>query len=355
METGGEQVMDAWGGGVVVSHGLYVGATFIDGYFLMVWGGGHADSSLNAIYAYGPYGSNTPQWYRLRDSTSPAPSNVQADGSGNPVSRHVYQALFPWFDGTRNEMISIGSRFTYIDAQSFDDALFYDLNQVSPNSNLPWSFGAAAYAAAAVLGFEPSSGRAWYWGYGASGGNFVGYYAAATDTYAAALSRSPRISEDGTTSAVDNTRGIWGIWDATQGVSFYRTNNGVSNDYYFPTTTGTPPTGRLGMLWDDVADQFVLGGGGKTIYKLTPPATNPYEGGNAWVWTSETPAGGSTPDAINSNGTYGRFALVSGDGYRGYTVVNRTSGDIYFFRTGDISGGGFKAPYYYSMNEVKNV
>lgn len=336
LETGGEWVMDAWGGGVVVTHGLYIGSTFVDGHFLMVWGGGHTDSDLNAIYAYGPYGSNSPQWHRLRDSTSPPPTNVQSDLSGNPVSRHVYQALFPWYDGTRNEMISIGSRFTYIAALSFNDVLFYDLTQVSPNSNLPWSFGAAAYAAAGIVGFEPSSGRAWYWAYGVSGGNHVGFYDPATDTFTDSLSKSPRIAEDGTTSAVDNARGIWGIWDATEGVSFYRTNNGVSNDYYQPTVTGTPPTGRLGMLWDDVDDCFVFGGEGKTIYKLTPPATSPYEGGNAWVWSSETPAGGDIPDSVNSSGTYGRFALVTGDGYRGYSLVNRTSGDAYFFRTGPV-------------------
>ena len=35
-------------------------------------------------------------------------------------------------------------------------------------------------------------------------------------------------------------------------------------------------------------------GSGKTLYFLTPPA-NPYSGGDAWAWTSVTPAGGATP------------------------------------------------------------
>ena len=110
--AGGQGVF-AYSGGIVNSVGVYVGATFIAGPFLVIWGGGHGDYGGNEVYAFGPLTADAPQWYRLRDRTEPFPSDVAEDGAGNPVSRHTYSTIVHVADDTRNWLLSTGGVATY--------------------------------------------------------------------------------------------------------------------------------------------------------------------------------------------------------------------------------------------------
>lgn len=332
MQSGGMEVVDAWGGGVVVTLGLYIGSTFTTGTFLVVWGGGHTNYSGNEVYAYGPLENNSPTWNRLRDRTSPAPTDVSTDGSGNPVSRHTYNTLSYVNDGTRNWMVSLGCLFSYIASNGYTDVYVYDFAQVSPNSNLPWSLKTPANGAAQVSAYEPSSGKIWYHLYTE---NKVGSYHVATDTHDEEWYKSPTDGAGNPTSCIDTALGIWAIYDGSAGLSFYRTNNGVSNDWYAPSTTGTAPTGQGSILYDPVAAVFrVWVGGGKTIWTLTPPGTSPYQGGNNWTWSSATAGSGSTPDTQNAQGTFGRFGYSPNADVVGYILMNNPDGNIYFYKSG---------------------
>lgn len=328
--AGGQGVF-AYSGGVVNSTGIYSGSTFISGPFLVVWGGGHNDYGGNELYCFGPLTSDSPQWYRPRDRTSPFPQNVDEDGSGNPVSRHTYGTIVYIGDGTRNWMLSTGGVARYTDIGSPSLTHVFDFNQVSPNTNQPWSKKAnVSQGAADVAAYDSTTGIVWS---RPDAQNSVQSYNVATNTYTSENFKSPPWStSDAAHGAIDTVRGIWAI-AYSGGIAFYRLNNGVSNEYYTPTTSGTAPTGRKSIVYDPVDDRFVLwNGNGKQLFFLTPPASSPYQGGNAWVWSSTTPGSGATPDAADTNGTKGRFGLVNTGDFRGYVLVNSNTSSVYFYR-----------------------
>lgn len=329
--AGGQGVF-AYSGGIVNSVGVYVGATFIAGPFLVIWGGGHGDYGGNEVYAFGPLTADAPQWYRLRDRTEPFPSDVAEDGAGNPVSRHTYSTIVHVADGTRNWLLSTGGVATYSSAGGSSLTNVFDFNQVSPNSNQPWSkkSNTSGGGGADVATYDSSTGIVWSH---PDAQNSVQSYVVATDTYARENFKSPPWSTSNAPhGAIDTSRGIWAI-AYNGGIAFYRLNNGVSNEYYTPTTSGTAPTGNRSIVYDPVDDCFVLwNGNGKQLWFLTPPASSPYQGGNAWGWSSATPSGGATPDAADTNGTKGRFGLVNTANFRGYVLVNSNTGSVYFYR-----------------------
>lgn len=338
METGGMEVVDAWGGGVIVTGGLYIGSVQTAGTFLVIFGGGHTNYSGNEVYAYGPLENDSPVWQKLRAATSPAPTNVDEDGSGNPVSRHTYDALVYVDDGTRNWMMCMGILYSYSASNGYNSVHRFDFDVASPASNLPWAKRADAYGAANITAYEPLSGRVWYY---VSGANHVGYFDVAANTKTDALYKSPVGAGGNTASDIDTSRGLWAWWSSSGGISFYRTNNGVSNDYYVPTTTGTAPSGQGSILYDSVADVFRvrLDADGKKIWTLTPPASNPYAGGNAWTWSSATPGTGATPDTGNAQGTFGRFGYSPNADVKGYVLMNNPDGKIYFYKSAASVGG----------------
>lgn len=336
MLTNGDRVISKWGGGVIVTGGLYIGSTFTSGNFLVIWGGGHTDYSGNELYAYGPLEDDSPVWYRLRDATSPAPDDVETDGSGNPVSRHTYAALSYINDGTRNWLVSIGSYAAYHSSNSYTHALAYNFGQVSPNSNQPWSVKATTDVSI-VTAYNSVTNRIWY---RKKDQNNVAYYDVATDTVTSDDFKTTN-ANDNAAAAMDTARGIFASWDGTNGIEFFDTNGGVANDYYVPTTTGTAPTGQGGILYDSRLDAFLIWvDGGKQLWKLTPPSSSPYQGGNAWTWSNWTPSGGSTPDAAAVGGTFGRFNWVAKTDVLGYILLNNATGSIYFYKPDYIAPAG---------------
>lgn len=330
METSANLIIDAWGGAIVNTKGVYDGATFVAGTFLCIFGGGHGDYNGNEVYAFGPLESNTPTWRKLRNPTSPAPQNVAEDGSGNPVSRHTYHGIVYIGSSTRNWLVAIGTVERHIDSNSNQNTHRFNFGQVSPNSNQPWANLAAVPGNVTKLAvYDSSQDCVWF----NPLGGFVAKYDVATNSYTEANFKSPPWSNPAGACAVDTARGIW-YTQCGDSRAFYRTNNGVDNDYYVPSVTGTDPgNGNFGLVYDPVDDRFVRwSGSGKQLHFLTPPGTNPYQGGNAWTWSSTTPGGGATPTSPNTNGTYGRFAYVSINDLRGYILLNRAGDSIYFYR-----------------------
>lgn len=325
---GAAGIVAAWGGMVVVEEGLYVGGTFISGVFLVIAAnGGHQDYGGNEVYAYGPLQADSPQWYRTRDRTEPFPNNVNFDGSGNPVSRHGYSSQCYVNLGTRNWVFSAGALGRYTDAGGVAPAHWYDCDIASPNVAQPWASGASYSVGSYVAAYEESSGRVWAGGISES---LIQYYDVALNTATfEQFKNANRGASD--SAAVDQVNGIFAIRGSTS-LQFFRTNDIIANDYYTPTTAGTAPSGAQGFVYNKAAHKYVAWFSGKRLDALWPPGTSPYQGGNAYSWTTYTPAAGSTPSAPAANGTFNRFSYVHTAAVRGYVLLNADTESVYFYK-----------------------
>lgn len=331
LQSGGEAVFTAWGGGIITEQGVYNGSTFLAEPAMVVFGGGHTDYGGNELYALAKLQSDTPIYLRLRDATSPAPTNVNFDGSGNPVSRHTYQTI-SWVGGTRNWLFSAGALFRYTDASSHLVGHYANLDTSSPNTNNPWNQVASmpgGGGAGNITCWDSVNDVVWFNGLAA---NQVGYYDPSVNSWSDAGFKSPSAGTNAH-SAIDTTRGLWfAVWAGSTAVQGYNVSaKSVSSDYYTVNTTGTaPPSGdNKSILWDPIDDRFVVWAGGNTLYYLTPPTTNPGQGGNAWTWSSQTYTGSTVPSA-QTNSTFGRFAYLSDP--RCYVLWYDAVTDPYFFR-----------------------
>jgi hypothetical protein len=348
MESGWSAAQVAWSGAVLNTQGLYIGANFVPGTFLVVWGGGHVDSGLNAIYCYGPLESSSPQWYLPRPSTSPPPTNVEFDANGNPVARHVYDSISYLPDS--NWMFAAGTLYRYIDSGGGADTPVYQFNVASPATNQPWTQEARmdsvnGGAAAAISVYDPVQKGVW-----AISGYNVMFYDPATNSWSINTNGGMTFNMSNAASALDTKRGIWAIFgnDSGQYLYFYATSEGVNGSGYVPTMTGTPPSTSGGVngsiIYDAAADCFVCWyNSGAQLWTLTAPASNPYQGGNAWAWNAIAPQGGAAPSVecgLNTSlgepgyptGTYGRFAYVPNPAVQGYALMNRPNDPIYFYK-----------------------
>lgn len=319
-------VMAAWGGAVLNTVGLYLGATFVPGTWLCCWGGGHNDYGGNEIYAFGPMESDAPAWKRIINPRIPAPDDVARDTSGYPVSRHTYNSLNFVSLGGRNWMYSSGQTFGYHSAVTSYAADVFDFNVASPDSNFPWVAKANAAGICDVSAIDTTTGKIWGIPYAA---NMVALYDIATDAWSSAKFKSPLGGLF--TASIDTGRGLMLTLTSSGAICAYRLNNGVNNDFYTLSTSGTGPGAAGGFIYDSRTDSFRCWVGGNTLYTLMPPASSPYQGGDAWVWSSVSIPGSTVPTQIAA-GVYGRFQRVVIGGVTGYLLANSSSASTYFFR-----------------------
>jgi hypothetical protein len=364
----GNMMVD-WGGAVLVTRGLYIGSTFTNGTFLVPWGGGHTDYGGNEMVAFGPLENNSPTWNRLRDSTSPHPVNVCLDGSNNPVSRHTYNSCVYYADSLK--MFCMGGPFRFTDGSSCSNLFVYNFNQISPNSNQPWSTKASLPGDFGdVATSDLALGKIWYH---RNANNNITTYNVSANTYTADNFRSPLGYGGNAMSALDSARGILCYWDNALGLSFYRTNNGTSNDYYRPTTTGSTPyraggsgtsTNNCSVTWAKAKDLFIFkcqqdSGAGSTanvrsFWYLIPPATNPYAGGNAWTWREVTPSAGASPTTVEANGTFGRFQWIDNADIRGLLLENDATDSLYFYLDSTATTASTAPAFFKALQGVGN-
>jgi len=334
-----------WSGGILNTTGIYdhASSTFIQGTFLCCWGGGHTDYYGNEMYCFGPLESTSPQWYCPRAATDPpvivtSSSGPWFDANGNPVARHTYNSLT--YLPNRNWMFASwtyaeSSQALYPNAQS----LAFQFNQQTPGSVQPWKPLANAPGAYAepVSAYDPVWNIVWATDSGASNSD-VFQYNPLTNSWSSASAPTSGNWNDHATSCIDTKRGIWAIWDSGN-LCFYEVYSGApsSNGFYVPTLSGSLPSisGYAGsILYDSINDYFVIWpGSGKSIYKLVPPSSLPYKGGNAWTVTAIAPSSGATPDAeYSSTGTFGKFQFVPNPLVTGYVLVSLANGYVYFYR-----------------------
>jgi hypothetical protein len=326
-------IVNAWGGGVLNTVGIWRAGVFVPGVFLIIFGGGHGDYGGNELMGFGPINTNTPTWSRITDPTIPAPFDVPRNGAGYPVSRHTYDTLV--YLPTVNRMLCVQATAYHNQGDTFKTYDLFDFN-VNPASGNPWSEAVGGPTDAppnwsmvdGLTGYDDLTGRAWYLG----GGNVTraGSYVAATGAwerhtildnpdltfdlkagYSSALSIMAYVTSGGAVRAMD-ARGTPAV--------------------YTPSVTGTGPGVKCPVVeWDADGGRFVCWqGSGSTLYYLTPSAT-PYAGGAAWAWSSQT-FSGTGPANQTPNGTFGRGRMARIGTSRGLLLMPIQNAPIVFAR-----------------------
>jgi hypothetical protein len=332
------RVLTAWGGAIINTDGVYNGATWIPGEFMILWGGGHTDYSGNEVYAFGPLFSDSAAWYRLRDPTIPAVNNLAYDGSGLPSSRHTYDQVVYVSDGTRKWMLTAGAAAMATGGGNAAGTSAFDFSVSAPNTNNPWLTKAdQSYNGGYTAVLDPATNVVW--SSPSSVTSVVQTYDVTANTASAAFSKTHTFTDAmSPSSALDTTRGIWATYSynsagPTTNLEAFRITS-TSNDWYSISLTGASLPNATGtIIYDAINDRFVVwAGGGKTFYTITPPGTSPYQGGNAWTVASVTPGSGSTPSAAQTNGTYGRFRYLVHGNWRGYVLLNSDTGSVYYYK-----------------------
>lgn len=330
--TGNYQtVVTAWSGGVLNTTGLYINSVFVEGTFLVIFGGGHGDYAGNELYAYGPLEVDAPEWHRLNDPTIPAPNDV-ARISGYPCSRHTYDTLV--YLPTQNRMLCIGAPGYYSIGSARNQGDLFDFN-VDPAVSNPWievDTGFPAFTGGGTInlvsGYDTVSGYAW--GIGQGNGSRLCRFDPTSDTWSSWSKDNP--------SGPSNFKAAVG--GSTELLVFMNGDDVIVQDLtspnsslYTPTCTGTPPTSPAAMNWDEDNWQFIVkeGGSNKTIFFLTPGADYS-NGGDDWVWTSTTPSDGATPAAITANGIFGRAQLNPAPLMKGVVWMPTHDQPIYYYK-----------------------
>lgn len=335
MLSGGDAVVGSWNSAIITTAGFYHGTSFITGPCMLIGQTGHT-LSYDEFYGFGSFNSDPPQWRLLRGRTSPVVENAEVDGSGNRVSCHGYDSwCYP--GSSRNYLLRVGGSYRYSDSGSDTAVARWRMNVSDPANNQPWedtSVNAANDTPALNTAYDAANDRVIC---SPGNANAISVYDVAGNSATYYGGKTRLVDCNYSTAALDDSRGIYCQVGGSASVAFFRTNDLTANDYYNPSTTGTAPTMTNttygAVIYDAVADKFVMWlDGGKTLWFLTPPASSPYQGGNAWVWSSDTPGSGSTPTAANGTGTFGRFNLVTVGSARIYVLLNEANQSMYFYR-----------------------
>ena len=324
--------MISWGGACLNTVGCFYDGAFHAGIFLIRFGGGHSDWGGNDVLAYGPINSDSAAFHRLTDPTIPPPSDV-IRASGKPVSRHGYDTLV--YLPTLNKMLCIAAPGSYVTGNALNGGELFDF-AADPGSTNPWAatdsgfpayYGSGQGAENLISDYNPTTNKAYGWGYGNS--NLFGTYDVATDAWSS-TSFTNGGGAGNSKGAIDPVHNIMVGWSSTGGIRAL--NLASPTGFYTPTITGTGPgsTTKGVLEWDTIGQRFLSCDlTGKTMYFLTPGA-NPASGGDAWVWTSATPAGGVTPAAAHANGVFGAFRYVQSLG--GVIYMPTGSDPISFYK-----------------------
>ncbi|NUP11649.1 MAG: hypothetical protein HOW73_36855 [Polyangiaceae bacterium] len=315
---------------------------------MLVFGGGHADSYYNNIFAFdlgqmrwdrltelpdGADGSQPteamqqidlePCGYYPIQSVQVPPSYVDGgyirfehcDASEiapflddqQPRSTHTYNTL--WFDAERDRFCTLGGSY-YPSAQKSSPRTFcYDFGQSR------W-IGVADYPEAS-RGATSVDATGHLWVVPAAGGHLL-------ELDPEAQAWTPYVSVNGLegTGDIDRSRNQLVLfrrqtrellrWDLTRPDQPHE---------MLPQGVDTPSLPeRPGFVYADGLDRYVVWGGGRTVYFIDPAD---------WTWSRDE-ATGDDPGEPQPNGTYGRFRYSVARGV--FVLVNDTNQDVFLYK-----------------------
>lgn len=300
---------------------------------LLVFGGGHADSSDNALYAFD---LGTATWSTLTERSDPSLMNADPLPDGQPASRHSYdglqyltstQRLFAW--GGSRWMDGYGTNVTWM----YDhDGGWTDM-QVEPE-------GAGSYSSATA--YDPASD-----GIITVTGESLQRYDVATNTWSRLADYGyppywPRYAGTGDKrGTVDTSRGLFfGFGGGLYVVYDIAADAHVTDDWI--TTGGAAFDNADHVPGHD--EQRIVTGGGEVItanspgvdYDRAADALVAWVGGGAWrldlvtkTWTQGSSTGAPAPTQ-NSGGTFGRWRYVPR--VNAFLLVDDVATDVYVYK-----------------------
>ena len=307
-----DPLITAYSGGILNTKGVYKDGTFIAGTFLCMFGGGHADSNNNAMYAIGPFESDFPTCFQLSRNTKP--KDVWFDANGYPVSNHTYDAGVYLPDQNMGLWCGFGARYISSwgdpdpDGSRPSTSYMFDFNVPNPMANKPWIKGPQNGFIAggdAVSGYD--NGAAWAMG---SDGHVVRFNPVSpswTD-FGIPVSDNPGQTFYGLLGGSTGADVHDGILVAECTGKVYRIDL-AARRVRITTPPGDAPqtqtVHRTSTVWVN-GRWIVFQDGTRTLYSLDKDCTR---------WSSETAPGGLLPISQPGSGTYSRFGYIPGLGY----------------------------------------
>jgi hypothetical protein len=308
----GNGALKAWNGAVIdtTRQELQIGGQ-----------GGHNDYYGNEVYVL-PLNTATPAWQRVSDPRYSFGTAGDEMDDGSPRAVHSESQIS--YDPNTDKYILTAMPFSSPYGNSSRRMFAF-----SRTTNSWTSLGAPSPSGSFATGSLDSFGASCYdsttqcvWVVQTTSWDGVSKYNPATNTHtiystgllnsgysvSAALSASKRcmIVLNGSVNGYD---GSFKWLDLTTPTAGWRSPAAV---------TGTPASGRASsIVWHETSGAFIAWKGtGSGLVKLVPPS-NLVTG--TWQWVDVTPSGSNTvtPTTGQSNGTYGRFNIISNLGGSG--------------------------------------
>lgn len=300
---------------------------------LLINGGGHNDFNGNAVYGFSLYSSENPKWQLIRPSTSPPvgtdPTKIYPDTcpNGDPTATHTYNQII--YDEHNDKLVlcglsayfgggGISARIRALDLTTKT----WDPYSSHPAKPVQGSEVAAVYDSKLKI----------IWDKGAPEGAHLSKYDVVANTVST-VSDGFSLHQDAPLALDPNRRILVAIggyagspsWNtsSTEMVLWDLTSSTSVKCYEKSALAGFPAglkTAKIGLEFHPPSGSFVAWSGGTKIYRLIPPATNPFS--NPWTFETKT-ASGKLPNDVGS-GVYGRFrwAPYPGNPAKGVFVMS---------------------------------
>ncbi|MDQ2999889.1 MAG: kelch motif-containing protein [Fibrobacterota bacterium] len=315
-------IMSAWSGGAFDTVGNR----------LLVFGGGHADSADNSVYAFS---LSTSAWTRLSSPPSNAVIAAFTEATGyyptdtggatpdtqQPIARHTYNHL-QWLPN-QSKMMSACRLASYNNAGGGAQ-----LDMFNPATAL-WSQGLAHNAGALLDEYSMScvdaSGNFWLYG-GSNASSILTMYNPSANTW---TGHGDGSNHGGAFSGTQYGTGVhdpvnnymWGIGGGLIGYWDLAVSGNITFTAVTSSGVSTLQSAKYpGLAWDPVKLRIVGWSGGASVYGFNVTTRE-------WTAISIDPSNTVTPTSAQAEGTYGRFRYASADGV--FVCVNTTSGSVY--------------------------
>lgn len=300
---------------------------------LLISGGGHNDYNGNAVYGFPLYSSETPKWQLIRPSTSPPVGSDPAKSypdqcpNGDPTASHTYNQII--YDEHNDKLVLCGLSAYFGNSGLSARIRALDLNTKTwdPYSSHPLK---------PVQGSEVSavydSKLKVIWDKGAPEGAHLTKYDVVANTVTT-VSDGFNLHQDAA-MAIDPNRRILVAIGGAEGSPSWHTATTQMVLWDLTSSTSIPcyekggiasfpaglKTDKIALEFHPPSGSFVAWSGGTKIYRLIPPAANPFT--NTWTFETKT-ALGKLPNDIGS-GVYGRFrwAPYPGNPSKGVFVMS---------------------------------
>jgi hypothetical protein len=338
-------------------------------HYAIVAQGGHAASSDNGVYVYGPFSSETPTWVRALDSDfdEPAGFNGGWTVSGRPGSRHGYNAetYIPdlgggvgheWFSAQHSGPWETGGNVnvaqSYFFATDPQDAGTYE--QEFARTNTDFSFGVNGDQSTFQTRYDSGREMVYCTGFLNQQERLMEYnprtriwrqipFVGGTPTYGSGLGAYG--------SAIDPIRRVLVVWHSANngGMTLVDIGTNHEGEWLDVTATGLATNGgdRPGLAYEPVGGKIVSWEGGQRIGVLTIPANfrngtedpaEPITVTAGYSWDDAPNVTGITPSVSSTTGTWGKFGYIASVGVLALQAGNQQAGTI----NGDLVA--FKVP-----------